>query len=180
MSDVTKAAAETAEDATAKVGAVVDKAEAKVDDAAAAAEKKASAAGSDVKAAVSDVKAGAKDAAATVESGAKQTAAKAEKAVDKAAADAKAAVEGKPEPKPERSMAEIEAELDATRARLAGRIDELTEYVAPKNVLDRQVGKIKGVFVDEYGGIKPDRVLMAAGAVVAVVVLVGITRRRRG
>ena len=166
MSDATSTAVGDAA-ATAKAGA--EKAEAKVESAAAA------------------VAAGAKDAAATLESGAKQTAAKAEKAVakaekavDKTAADAKAAAEGKPEPKPERSMAEIEAELDATRARLAGRIDELTEYVAPRNVLDRQVGKIKGVFVDEYGGIKPDRVLMAAGAVVAVVVLLGITRRRRG
>jgi hypothetical protein len=158
---------------TAKAEAVVEKAAAKAGSAASTAEKK-------VESAAATAKAEVKDVAAKAETGAKQAAAKADKAVDTAAADAKAAVEDKPAPKPERSMAEIEAELDATRARLAERIDELTDYVAPKNVLDRQVGKVKGIFVDEYGGIKPDRVLMAAGAVVAVVVLLGITRRRRG
>ena len=45
-------------------------------------------------------------------------------------------------------------------------------------MLNRQVAKVKGVFVDEYGGIKPDRVLIAAG-VVAVVVGLRILRRRR-
>lgn len=168
MSDTTK----TAADAADKAGAEVSKA--------------ASSAADEVKKTAAKVEDGAKDAAAKVESGAKQAAKKVDATADKAAADVKAAVDGKgdgeakPEPKPERSMAEITAELDATRARLAGRIDELTEYVAPKNVMDRQVTKVKRVFVDEYGGIKPDRVLMAAGAVVAVVVLVGITRRRRG
>lgn len=170
MSDTTK----TAADAADKAGAEVSKA--------------ASSAADEVKKTAAKVEDGAKDAAAKVESGAKQAAKRVDATADKAAADVKAAVDGKgkgdaeakPEPKPERSMAEITAELDATRARLAGRIDELTEYVAPKNVMDRQVTKVKRVFVDEYGGIKPDRVLMAAGAVVAVVVLVGITRRRRG
>ena len=79
---------------------------------------------------------------------------------------------------PQRSADEIEAGLDATRARLAGRLDDLQEYVAPKNVLDRQLTKAKRVFVDEYGGIKPDRVLVAAG-VVAVVLGLRILRRRR-
>ena len=83
-------------------------------------------------------------------------------------------------PAPPRSMDEIEAELDATRQRLAGRIDELEEYVQPKNVALRQLDKVRGVFVDEYGGIKPDRVLMAAGIVIAVVGIGALLRRRRG
>ncbi len=81
-------------------------------------------------------------------------------------------------PPPPRSMDEIEAELQATRDRLAGRIDDLTDYVKPANIVERQKAKLKGVFVDEYGGIKPDRVLMAAGIVVAVIGL-GLLRRRR-
>ena len=81
-------------------------------------------------------------------------------------------------PAPPRSMDEIEAELEATRERLAGRIDDLTDYVKPANIVERQKNKLKSVFVDEYGGIKPDRVLMAAGIVVAVVGL-GVLRRRR-
>ncbi len=68
-----------------------------------------------------------------------------------------------------RTVEEIEADLDATRQRLAGRLDDLQQYVAPKNVMNRQVAKVKGVFVDEYGGVKPDRVLMAAGVVVVIV-----------
>jgi len=79
-----------------------------------------------------------------------------------------------------RSMDEIEAELEATRQRLAGRLDDLQEYVKPKNVAQRQVDKLKGVFVDEYGGVKPDRVLVAVGVVVAVVALGVVVRRRRG
>ena len=75
-------------------------------------------------------------------------------------------------------MAEIQADLDATRDRLAGRIDELQDYVAPKNVANRQMAKVKGVFVDEFGGIKPDRVLIAVGVVVGLVAVVGISRRR--
>jgi len=83
-------------------------------------------------------------------------------------------------PAPPRSMDEIEAELDATRQRLAGRIDELEEYVQPKNVALRQLDRVRGVFVDEYGGIKPDRVLLAAGVVVALVGVSALLRRRRG
>jgi hypothetical protein len=78
-----------------------------------------------------------------------------------------------------RSPAQIEADLDVVRARLAGRIDDLEDYVAPKNVARRGVDSVKRVFVDEYGGIKPDRVLMAAGAVVLLVGLRAVGRRRR-
>ena len=78
-----------------------------------------------------------------------------------------------------RTVEEIEADLDATRQRLAGRLDDLQQYVAPKNVMNRQVAKVKGVFVDEYGGVKPDRVLMAAGVVVVIVGLGFLRRRRR-
>jgi len=111
------------------------------------------------------VKAGTAKAADTV-------AAKADALADSADAAASDA------PPPPRSMDEIEAELQATRDRLAGRIDDLTEYVKPANIVERQKAKLKGVFVDEYGGIKPDRVLMAAGVVVAVLGL-GVLRRRR-
>ena len=82
-------------------------------------------------------------------------------------------------PAPPRSMDEIEAELDATRQRLAGRIDELQEYVQPANIAQRQLDRLTAVFVDEYGGIRPDRVLVAAGVVVAIVGI-GILLRRRG
>ena len=103
------------------------------------------------------------------------------KAADQAKAATGGPAEAEPAPAPPRSMDEIEADLAATRERLAGRLDELQEYVSPKNLLGRQVEKVKGVFVDEYGGIKPDKVLIAAGVVVGVVVVFGVLgRRRRG
>jgi hypothetical protein len=42
------------------------------------------------------------------------------------------------------------------------------------------VTSAKGVFVDEYGGVRPERVAIAAGAVVALIALRALSRRRRG
>lgn len=153
-------AGSTAADAAKKAGASVEKTVDK------AAEKTAS---------------GVKDAAATVEKKAATVEKKAASAADAATAKAGEAKSkaGGETPKPQRSVAEIQAELDATRDRLAGRIDDLQEYVTPKNVMNRQVDKVKGVFVDEFGGIKPDRVLIAAGVVVGLVVVLGVARSRR-
>jgi len=82
-------------------------------------------------------------------------------------------------PAPPRTVQEVEADVEATRRRIAERIDGLTEYVSPGNIIGRQVDKAKSVFVDRYGGIKPERVLMAAGVVVGLVVLSALVRRRR-
>jgi hypothetical protein len=100
----------------------------------------------------------------------------------KAADTAKAAVmpDAPPAAPPvPKTIEQIEGELDEVRARLAGRINDLESYVSPKNIVARQVEAAKRVFVDEYGGIKPDRVLMAVGAVVVLVGLSSIRRRRR-
>jgi hypothetical protein len=160
---------------------LTDKAAAALDDAAGSAEK-----------AVGDVKAGTTKAAESVKAETTKVADTAKtrttKAVDSAASEAgkvaakvedKSGAQTKADPPPARSMDEIEAELDATRERLAGRIDDLTDYVKPANILERKKAKLKSVFVDEYGGIKPDRVLMAAGVLVAVVGLSVLRRRRR-
>lgn len=166
-------------------------------DAADAVADKAAVAADSVKDAASSAadKAGAtaKDATATVEKTVDKAAAATEKVVEKstdgvakaagsAAAKATGTVAagagGTEGAAKVRTVEEIEADLDATRERLAGRLDDLQEYVAPKNVMNRQVAKVKGVFVDEYGGIKPDRVLIAAG-VVAVLVGLRILRHRR-
>ena len=56
-------------------------------------------------------------------------------------------------------MDEIEADIakDARQASTSGKLDDLREYVSPKNPSSRQVDQGQGVFVDEYGGIKPTR-----------------------
>ena len=45
--------------------------------------------------------------------------------------------------------------------------------------MHRGVAKVKGVFTDEYGGIRPERVAMAAGVVVTLVVFRRWRRSRR-
>jgi len=185
-----------------KAAATVDSAAEAVKDAASTAmasvEKTADAAGAEATKAARSAKDATATAAAQVKADATKaaevTAATTTKAVDSVkatTADAKAAVEkvaaGKAGPAkdgektapPVRSTAQIEADLDVVRARLAGRIDDLEDYVAPENVAKRGVASVKRVFVDEYGGIKPDRVLMAAGVVVLLVGLRAAGRRRR-
>jgi hypothetical protein len=144
--------------------------------AAAAVDSAADAAAAKVVTAADSVAASADKAAHTGRSTAGKAAGKVDASV--AAVAGKAADTTKPaeKPVPARSLDEIETDLDATRARLAQGLDDLQAYVSPKNVIQRQVDKAKGVFVDQYGGIKPERVAMAAGAVVAVVVVLRLLR----
>lgn len=88
------------------------------------------------------------------------------------------AAKAKPAPDT-RTPAQIEAQMVVTRQRLAERIDEVSAYVAPKAVAGRQVQKVKAFYVDEYGGIRPERVLVTAAVVAAVVGLRLLRRRRR-
>ena len=187
MTDASAAASDAVDavkDAAEKAGDATKDAAAKATDAAEDAAAKASDATKDTAAKVSDA---TKDAAAKATDATKDAAAKATDATK----DAKAAtqdavakatdgevVTGKVAPPP-RSMDEIESELTDTRARLASRIDDLQDYVRPKNVMQRQVDKAKGMFVDEYGGVRPDRVAIAAGVAAAFVGLVVLRRRRR-
>lgn len=85
----------------------------------------------------------------------------------------------KSSPPDTRTPAQIEADLVATRQRLAGRIDDLQEYVAPRNVARRGLAKIKGVYVDEYGGIRPERVAVTVAVVAVLVGLRALRRRSR-
>ena len=124
-----------------------------------------------------------KDSAATATDAAKDTTAKAadvaRQSTGKAADAVKDAAPAEKPPVPPRSMDEIEGDIAKARESLAGRLDDLQEYVSPKNVIARQVDKVKGVFVDEYGGIKPDKVAVAVGVVVAIVGISVLRRRRR-
>ncbi len=76
-----------------------------------------------------------------------------------------------------RSTAQIEADMDATRARLENTLTEIQQQLSPRNILDREVAKVRGFFVDEYGAVRPDHVAMVGGAVVGSVVLIWGVRR---
>lgn len=84
-----------------------------------------------------------------------------------------------PPPPDLRTPQQIEADLAATRARLTGRIEQLQAYVMPKAVVGRQIDKVRAFYVDQYGGVRPERVLATAGAAALVVGLFVLRRRHR-
>lgn len=73
------------------------------------------------------------------------------------------------------SAAALQAEIESAREDLVASLAELKEQVSPAALVRRGRASVTGFFVDEYGGVRPERVAMAAGALVALVVL----RRRR-
>lgn len=75
------------------------------------------------------------------------------------------------------SPAEIEAEIEATRARLASTVDELVDKAHPRNVAKRQVEQAKSQVYDEQGNLRTEKIATIAGAIAGVVVVLLIVRR---
>ena len=72
----------------------------------------------------------------------------------------------------------LEAEMEATRDRLADTIDQLVHRASPKTIARREITSVKGYFVDlRTGQPRTTNILKVAGGVVGVVVLVGVLRR---
>jgi len=82
-----------------------------------------------------------------------------------------------PAPAKERTPAEIEADIERTRARLAGTVDAIAERVKPANVARRGAESAKAQVVDEQGNLRAKRVAVLA---VAVAGAVGLVLWRRG
>ncbi|MCB9413142.1 MAG: DUF3618 domain-containing protein [Actinobacteria bacterium] len=78
---------------------------------------------------------------------------------------------------PPRSMAQIEADMAATRERLANTIGQLQAELTPKNLARKQLDKVRSFYIDEYGAVRPDRVAMTAGVVVGGYVVIRVTKR---
>lgn len=76
----------------------------------------------------------------------------------------------------ERTPAEIEAEIERTRQRLAGTVDAIADRVNPANVARRGAESAKAQVVDERGQIRTGR---AAGIAAAAVAVVGFLAWRR-
>jgi len=82
-----------------------------------------------------------------------------------------------PAPTTPRTPAQIEADIERARARLAGTVDEIVERVKPANVANRLFDAAKAQVVEPDGSLRQDRVAVIGGAVVLVAVLV-VWRRR--
>ena len=77
-----------------------------------------------------------------------------------------------------KETAALEAEMEATRERLASTIDQLVYRASPKTIVGREITSIKGYFVDlRTGRPRTDNILKVAGGVVGVAVLFAVVRR---
>jgi Protein of unknown function (DUF3618) len=71
----------------------------------------------------------------------------------------------------------IERELEATRERLAGTIDELVYRASPKTIVKREIATVKAYFVDAQGNPRTDNILKVAGGVLGFVAFVVVVRK---
>ncbi len=87
----------------------------------------------------------------------------------------------KPAPK---SAKEIEAELQASRQRLAGTIDELAFRAQPREVAKRQVESVKlkadAITRTPEGDVNGDKLGKIVGGAGAALLLLGVLKRARG
>lgn len=81
-------------------------------------------------------------------------------------------------PAADRTPAEIEADIERTRARLSETVDAIAERVKPANVARRGADSMKAQVVDDRGGLRVGRVAVLAVAVGAAVALVAWRRSR--
>jgi hypothetical protein len=81
-------------------------------------------------------------------------------------------------PSTSKQTASLEAEMEATRERLAGTIDQLVHRTSPKTIARRELTSIRGYFVDlRTGRPRTTNILKVAGGVLGTVALVAVLRR---
>jgi hypothetical protein len=74
-------------------------------------------------------------------------------------------------------LSSLETEIEQTRERLAGTIDQLVYRASPKTILSRQLATTKAHFVDaETGAPRTDNILKVVGGVVGVVAVFAVIR----
>jgi Protein of unknown function (DUF3618) len=81
------------------------------------------------------------------------------------------------QPADQRAPETIERDMEATRQRLAGTIDQLVYRSSPKTIARREIAGFRAHFVDRTGNPRADNILKAAGAVVGLVLVVAALRR---
>jgi hypothetical protein len=72
----------------------------------------------------------------------------------------------------------LEREIEETRERLAGTIDQLLYRSHPRTIASREVAEVKGFFVDRATGEpRTENILKVVGAVVGTVALFVLIRK---
>jgi hypothetical protein len=78
-------------------------------------------------------------------------------------------------------LTSLETEIEETRERLAGTIDQLLHRAHPKTIVSREITAIKGHYVDlQTGEPRTDNILKTVGAVVGAVALFVVVRKVAG
>ena len=80
------------------------------------------------------------------------------------------------------SIAQLQAEIEAARGRLADTVDELAYRAQPQEIMRRQTESARASFLaathDETGALRTERIAAVLGAVAVVLVAIGLLRRR--
>lgn len=80
-------------------------------------------------------------------------------------------------PKP--NVVDLQAEIAAARAELAASLSALKGQASAGALAKRGGRAIIGLFTDDQGGVRPERIAIAGAVVVGVLALGMMTRRRR-
>jgi len=71
----------------------------------------------------------------------------------------------------------LEREIEATRDRLAGTIDQLIYRASPKTIVGREIAGVKAFFVADDGQPRTENILKVLGGVAGTVVLLAVIRK---
>jgi hypothetical protein len=72
----------------------------------------------------------------------------------------------------------LAAEIEETRERLAGTIDELMHRASPKTIVSREVADVKAFFVDPVTGEpRTENILKVVGGVVGTIAVFVVLRK---
>ncbi len=75
-------------------------------------------------------------------------------------------------------LSALETEIEETRERLAGTIDQLLYRSHPKTIVSREITAIKGHYVDlQTGEPRTDNILKTVGAVVGAIAVFVVVRK---
>jgi hypothetical protein len=73
---------------------------------------------------------------------------------------------------------DIEREIEETRERLAGTIDQLLYRSSPKTIVGREIAQVKAHYVDAgTGQPRTDNIVKTAGVVVGAIALLVVIRK---